>query len=135
MSGSPAHAGRTRFPAPVGSEVSTWNTCWRSHERRLNELPQFVAQIDGVDLHFVHVRSKESAALPLAVTHGWPGSIFEFHKIIGPLTDRTARGGRAEVYQHSQARITFDGNFLGARGAHTKSMLQCSRRHPGEQPP
>jgi pimeloyl-ACP methyl ester carboxylesterase len=69
---------------------------WRKLEARLNALPQFMTTIDGVDIHFIHVRSKEAKALPVIVTHGWPGSIIEQLKIIGPLTDPTAHGGRAE---------------------------------------
>jgi pimeloyl-ACP methyl ester carboxylesterase len=69
---------------------------WRKCEAKLNALPQFVTEIDGVDIHFIHVRSKHEHALPLIVTHGWPGSIIEQLKIIGPLTDPTAFGGRAE---------------------------------------
>ncbi|HEY8562562.1 MAG TPA: epoxide hydrolase [Pyrinomonadaceae bacterium] len=69
---------------------------WRKVEARLNSLPQFVTTIDGVDIHFIHVRSKHKNALPLIVTHGWPGSIMEELKIIEPLTDPTAHGGKAE---------------------------------------
>src|ERR1700723_3423853 len=69
---------------------------WRKVEARLNALPQFVTRIDGLDIHFIHVRSKNPNALPLIVTHGWPGSIIEQLKIIGPLTDPTAFGGKAE---------------------------------------
>ncbi|MBV8860171.1 MAG: epoxide hydrolase [Acidobacteria bacterium] len=69
---------------------------WRKVEARLNALPQFVTNIDGLDIHFIHVRSKEKNALPLVVTHGWPGSVIEQLKIIGPLTDPTAFGGKAE---------------------------------------
>ena len=69
---------------------------WRKCEARLNALPQFITEIDGLDIHFIHVRSKHPNALPLVVTHGWPGSIIEQLKIIGPLTDPTAFGGRAE---------------------------------------
>jgi pimeloyl-ACP methyl ester carboxylesterase len=68
---------------------------WRKVEARLNRLPQFVTEIDGVDIHFIHVRSKEPNALPVIVTHGWPGSIIEQLKIIGPLTNPTAHGGAA----------------------------------------
>lgn len=66
---------------------------WRAQERRLNELPQFTTTVDGQNLHFVHARSPEPDALPLVVTHGWPGSIVEFLGIIGPLTDPRAHGG------------------------------------------
>ncbi len=68
---------------------------WRKVETRLNALPQFVTEIDGLDIHFIHVRSKHDNALPIIVTHGWPGSIIEQMKIIGPLTDPTAYGGSA----------------------------------------
>ncbi len=68
---------------------------WRKVEARLNALPQFVTNIDGVDIHFIHVRSKEKNALPIIVTHGWPGSIIEQLKIIDPLTNPTAYGGSA----------------------------------------
>ncbi|WP_186260325.1 epoxide hydrolase family protein [Burkholderia gladioli] len=69
---------------------------WRRMEARLNALPQFVTGIDGLDIHFIHVRSKHRGALPMIVTHGWPGSIIEQLKIIGPLTDPTAHGGSAD---------------------------------------
>jgi hypothetical protein len=69
---------------------------WRKAEAKLNALPQFVTNIDGVDTHFIHVRSKNPNALSLIITHGWPGSVFELLKVIGPLTDPTAYGGRAE---------------------------------------
>jgi pimeloyl-ACP methyl ester carboxylesterase len=68
---------------------------WRKLEAKLNALPQFVTTIDGVDIHFIHVRSRHPNALPVIVTHGWPGSITEQLKIIGPLTDPTAHGGQA----------------------------------------
>jgi pimeloyl-ACP methyl ester carboxylesterase len=66
---------------------------WRKVEARLNALPQFVTNIDGLDIHFIHVRSRHAKALPLIITHGWPGSIIEELKVIGPLTDPTAHGG------------------------------------------
>ena len=69
---------------------------WRKVEAKLNALPQFITEIDGLDIHFIHVRSKHENAMPLIVTHGWPGSIIEQLKIIGPLADPTAFGGRAE---------------------------------------
>ncbi len=69
---------------------------WRKVEARLNALPQFMTTIDGLDIHFIHVRSKHANALPIIITHGWPGSIIEQLKIIGPLTDPTAFGGAAE---------------------------------------
>jgi pimeloyl-ACP methyl ester carboxylesterase len=78
--------------------VRYWGTGydWRKAEAKLNALPQFVTTIDGVDIHFIHVRSPHKNALPLIVTHGWPGSVIEQLKIIGPLTNPTAHGGRAE---------------------------------------
>jgi pimeloyl-ACP methyl ester carboxylesterase len=69
---------------------------WRKAETTLNALPQFLTKIDGLDIHFIHVRSKHPNALPLVITHGWPGSILEQIKLIGPLTDPTAYGGKAE---------------------------------------
>ena len=69
---------------------------WRKAEAKLNALPQFITTIDGVDIHFIHVRSKQANAMPAIITHGWPGSVFEMLKAIGPLTDPTAYGGRAE---------------------------------------
>ena len=68
---------------------------WRATEARLNDLPQFRTEIDGLGIHFLHVRSPHPDALPLVITHGWPGSIVEFLKVIGPLTDPTAHGGDA----------------------------------------
>jgi pimeloyl-ACP methyl ester carboxylesterase len=78
--------------------VRYWGTeyDWRKAEAKLNALPQFVMNIDGLDIHFIHVRSKNSNALPLIVTHGWPGSVIEQLKIVGPLTDPTAYGGQPE---------------------------------------
>src|SRR5712672_1498435 len=75
-----------------------WQTgySWRKVEAKLDALPQFITEIDGLDIHFIHVRSKHKNGLPLIVTHGWPGSVVEQLKIIGPLTDPTAFGGRAE---------------------------------------
>ncbi|MQH38863.1 epoxide hydrolase, partial [Escherichia coli] len=68
---------------------------WRNVEARLNALPQFITEIDGLDVHFIHVRSRHPNALPMIVTHGWPGSIIEQIKIIDPLTNPTAHGGSA----------------------------------------
>jgi pimeloyl-ACP methyl ester carboxylesterase len=69
-------------------------------EARLNALPQFITEIDGVDIHFIHVRSEHEDALPLIMTHGWPGSVMELLETIGPLTDPTAHGGKAEDAFH-----------------------------------
>ena len=68
---------------------------WRRFEAKLNALPQFKTEIDGVDIHFVHVRSRHRDALPLIMTHGWPGSIVELLETVGPLTNPTAHGGTA----------------------------------------
>jgi pimeloyl-ACP methyl ester carboxylesterase len=73
---------------------------WRPVEAKLNALPQFVTEIDGLDIQFAHVRSRHENALPVIVTHGWPGSVLELIKIVGPLTDPTAHGGRPEDAFH-----------------------------------
>jgi pimeloyl-ACP methyl ester carboxylesterase len=69
---------------------------WRKAETKLNAVPQFTTEIDGVDIHFIHVRSRHENALPLIMTHGWPGSVIELLETVGPLTDPTAHGGAAE---------------------------------------
>jgi pimeloyl-ACP methyl ester carboxylesterase len=69
---------------------------WRKVESKLNALPQFTTEIDGVDVHFIHVKSQHEDALPLIMTHGWPGSVVELLETVGPLTDPTAHGGKAE---------------------------------------
>ena len=83
--------------ATMQALASYWATDydWRKCEARLNALPQFITHIDGLDIHFIHVKSKEKNALPLIITHGWPGSIVEQLKIIEPLTNPTAHGGTA----------------------------------------
>jgi pimeloyl-ACP methyl ester carboxylesterase len=84
--------------AKIQELVRYWGTDydWRKVEAQLNALPQFLTEIDGLDIHFLHVRSRHQGALPLIITHGWPGSILELLKVIGPLTDPEAHGGRAE---------------------------------------
>jgi pimeloyl-ACP methyl ester carboxylesterase len=84
--------------ATIKDLVGYWQTDydWRKAEAKLNALPQFMTTIDGVDIHFIHVRSRHPNALPLIMTHGWPGSVFELLKVIEPLTNPTAYGGRAE---------------------------------------
>src|SRR5258708_4224475 len=69
---------------------------WRKAEAKLNALPQFTTEIDGVDIHFIHVKSQHENALPLLITHGWPGSVIEMLNVVEPLTDPTAHGGDAE---------------------------------------
>ena len=73
---------------------------WRACEARLNALPQFTTEIDGVEIHFIHVRSRHENALPLIMTHGWPGSVIELLETVGPLTDPTAHGGTPEDAFH-----------------------------------
>ena len=73
---------------------------WRKVEAKLNALPQFITEIDGLDIQFIHVRSRHPAALPMVMTHGWPGSALELLKVIGPLTDPTAYGGRPDDAFH-----------------------------------
>jgi pimeloyl-ACP methyl ester carboxylesterase len=73
---------------------------WRKTEAKLNALPQFTTEIDGVEIHFIHVKSQHEDALPLIMTHGWPGSVIELLEAVGPLTDPTAHGGRAEDAFH-----------------------------------
>jgi hypothetical protein len=84
--------------AKIQELVRYWGTDydWRKVEAQLNALPQFMTEIDGLDIHFVHVRSPHPNALPLIMTHGWRGSIIELLKVIGPLTDPTAHGGGGE---------------------------------------
>jgi pimeloyl-ACP methyl ester carboxylesterase len=73
---------------------------WRKAEERLNALPQFTTEIDGIEIHFIHVRSEHENALPLVMTHGWPGSVMELLETVGPLTDPTAHAGKAEDAFH-----------------------------------
>jgi pimeloyl-ACP methyl ester carboxylesterase len=107
-----ARLGRARFPTPLQGDGWTYGTDvrylkelvdywrdrfnWREQERRLNTFEQFTTTIDGLNIHFIHRRSKQPRALPLLITHGWPGSFVEFTKIIGPLTDPASYGGRPE---------------------------------------
>ena len=82
--------------------VEYWRTDfdWRKQERMLNEFPQFRTEIDGLKIHFIHVRSKHPGAMPLLLAHGWPDSVFGFQKVIGKLTDPEAHGGRAQDAFH-----------------------------------
>src|SRR5437764_31129 len=102
----------TRFPeketvddATQGVQLATmealaryWGSDYdlRRFEARLNALPQFMTAIDGLDIHFIHVKSRHENALPVIITHGWPGSVIEMLKVVGPLTDPPAHGGNAE---------------------------------------
>jgi len=90
-------------PLAMGQELARyWATeyDWRKCEAKLNALPQFITEIDGLDIHFIHVRSQHEGALPLIVTHGWPGSIIEQLKIIDPLTNPTTHGASASDAFH-----------------------------------
>lgn len=111
-----ARLGATRWPEPelvddwsqgtplawLQDVCSTWENDydWRARETALNRFDQFVTEIDGVDIHFVHQRSPHENATPLLITHGWPGSIIEFHKVIEPLSDPTSHGGSADDAFH-----------------------------------
>jgi len=88
--------------ATIQALARYWSTeyDWHRCEARLNALPQFMTEIDGVDTHFIHVTSRHDDALPLIMTHGWPGSVIELLETVGPLTDPTAHGGRAEDAFH-----------------------------------
>ena len=100
---------------------------WRKAEAKLNALPQFTTEIDGVEIHFIHVKSAHENALPLIMTHGWPGSVIELLETVGPLTDPTAHGGSAEDafdlvlpslpgYGFSGSRPRSAGTWAGPRG-------------------
>ena len=82
--------------------VEYWGTKhdWRKAEAKLNALPNFVTDIDGLDIHFIHIKSRHPNAMPLLMTHGWPGSVFELLKVVDPLTNPTAHGGRADDAFH-----------------------------------
>lgn len=82
--------------------INYWQTSynWRKAEEKLNAVPQFLTNLDGLDIHFIHVRSRHENALPLIMTHGWPGSVFELLNVIKPLTDPTAHGGKVEDAFH-----------------------------------
>jgi pimeloyl-ACP methyl ester carboxylesterase len=88
--------------ATIQALARYWTTeyDWRRCEARLNALPQYKTEIDGIDVHFIHVESRHDDALPLIMTHGWPGSVIELLETVGPLTDPTAHGGRAEDAFH-----------------------------------
>jgi Epoxide hydrolase N terminus len=86
--------------------VHSWGTDydWRKAETKLNALPQFITEIDGLDIHFIHVRSRHPNAMPLIMTHGWPGSVFELLKSVGPLTDRQFMGDARKTPSTSSCR-------------------------------
>src|SRR5262249_27621930 len=88
--------------ATIQALARYWTTeyDWRNCEASLNALPQFKTEIDGIEIHFIHVKSRHEDALPLIMTHGWPGSVIELLGTVGPLTDPTAHGGNAEDAFH-----------------------------------
>jgi pimeloyl-ACP methyl ester carboxylesterase len=113
---------------------------WRACEARLNALPQFITEIDGVDIHFIHVRSPHDDALPLIMTHGWPGSVVELLETVGPLTDPTAHGGDAADAFHlvmpslpgygfsgEPAELGWDSARIGSAWAELMSRLGYTR--------
>ncbi len=100
---------------------------WRRYEASLNAWPQFTTQLNGVDIHFIHARSQHDNALPLILSHGWPGSLVEFHKVIGPLVDPTAHGGSADDAFHLVAPCLPGYGFSGkptAVGTSVDSIAQ-----------
>ena len=105
---------------------------WRAREAALNRFDQFTTAIDGLDVHFIHVRSPHEDAVPLLITHGWPGSIVEFHKIIEPLTNPTAFGGDAadafHVVAPSLPGFGFSGKPTDDRLGRAPRSPRCSRR-------
>jgi len=101
---------------------------WRKYEARLNAVPNFITEIDGLDIHFLHVRSKHEDALPLVVCRGWPGSIVEQLKLIGPLTDPTAHG--ASAFGRVSCRDPVDAGVRVLRQADHDRL--GSRAHRGE---
>ena len=99
----PAPDGRTDFgrgvPLPYLQELTNYwrhDFNWRAQEARLNQIPQFIAEIDGQPIHYLHVRSPEPNALPLLISHGYPSSVVEFRDLIGPLSDPRSHGGNPQ---------------------------------------
>src|SRR5207302_1584468 len=109
--------------AALGELAHYWENDydWRRAEAKLKALPQFTTQIDGVDIHFIHVKSSHEDALPLIMTHGWPGSVMELIDSVGPLTDPTAHGGSAE-------RPDDDGHRREPRGGRADRRLPAVRK-------
>ena len=105
---------------------------WRKIEAKLNALPHFITEIDGLDIHFIHVRSKHENALPMIVTHGWPGSIIEQLKIIDPLTDPTAHGGDRGGRLPSRDPVAA-GLRLLRQADGTRAGLRRASRGPGRR--
>ena len=110
-----------------------WSTeyDWRKAEARLNALPQFTTEIDGVKIHFIHVKSKHANALPLIMTHGWPGSVIELLETIGPLTDPTAHGGTRRGRIRPGAAVAAGLRFFG-RAAQSSAGIPAASRSRGQ---
>lgn len=100
---------------------------WRRFESKLNGWPQFITGIEGIDIHFIHARSRHAGALPLIISHGWPGSIVEFHKVIDALTDPTAYGGREEDAFHVVAPCLPGYGFSGKPTTTGTSVAKIGR--------
>ncbi len=117
--------------AKIQELVRYWGTDydWRKVEAQLNALPQFLTEIDGLDIHFLHVRSRHPNALPLIITHGWPGSILELLKVIGPLTDPTAHGGARRTPSISSSPRCLGMAFRASRRA--RAGIPTAWRAPG----
>jgi pimeloyl-ACP methyl ester carboxylesterase len=137
---------RTRFPSEIEGSgwdygtnlaylkelVTYWRTSfdWRGQEKKLNQLPQFKTTIDGIEIHFVHQRSSNPDATPLVMIHGWPGSIFEFTKVIGPLTEPARFDGNATDAFHVVALSSPGYGFSSkprSRGTATGRLRKSSR--------
>ena len=103
---------------------------WRAREAALNRFDQYTTEIDGLDIHFIHQRSPRDDAFPLLITHGWPGSIVEFHKVIGPLTDPVAHGGDAVDAFHVDAQIRSARDGTRHEPVRVR-QVEHERRHPG----
>ena len=108
---------------------------WRTCEARLNALPQFTTEIDGVEIHFIHVRSRHENALPLIMTHGWPGSVIELLETVGPLTDPTAHGGQEEDAFHVVLPSLPGYGFLGEPAEPAGSPAAPHARGGADAPP
>ena len=119
--------------ATLKALVRYWATDydWRKAEAKLNAFPQFVTKIDGVDIHFIHVKSRHPNAMPLIMTHGWPGSVIELIKTVGPLTDPTTHGGTAgdafHVVMPSLPGYGFSGEPTESAGGPAASAVRGRR--------
>jgi Epoxide hydrolase N terminus len=100
---------------------------WRATEARLNQIPQFTTTIDGLDIHFLHIRSPHPGAVPLVMTHGWPGSFLEFEQVLGPLTDPPAHGRRVRRGRAIAARLRVQRQAAGPRLGHPPHRPRMGR--------